>query len=296
LSLGASYYFSKKYFGKSIALFFSLLLAFSPLNMAMARRALVDSTANFFLILSVWLFFDMLNDRKAFKYPAFVAVYALSILTKEPSILLTPVFAAYLLIRKYMLKKELYPQDLLCTCAYPLVITGAVYLFAAGSLSHVVQVIRIILASPSKNSYAILYCSGPWFRYLVDFTLLSPWVLILGIGYFFSAISSKEYHENTLYFLTIFATYFLLLNIFAKNVRYAILLDTPLRIFSVSMILKIMEGRFSKFKYIHILISILILGIAAYDYFSFYKFFVTYNIYDPVSFLLLRVRQFLPIT
>lgn len=295
LALGASYYFGQKYFGKRAALLFSILLAFSPLNMAMARRALVDSTSNLFLILSIWLFFDMLNDRRTVKYSIFVVVYTLAILTKEPSILLTPVFAVYLIIRRYALKKEYYLNDFLCVCFYPIIIAGSVYLFAANSLSSVFQVIRIILASPSANKYAVLYCAGPWFRYIIDYILLSPWTCILAIGYFFSIISSRDYQENILYFLVIFAFYFLLLNVFAKNVRYAMLLDMPLRIFSVSMILKIMEVRFAKFKYSHIFAFALVIAIAVYDCLSFYKFFIINDIYDPVSFLLLRARQFLPI-
>jgi len=262
--------------------------------MAMARRALVDSTANFFLILSAWLFFDMISDRKTFKYLMFVIVYTLAILTKETSILLIPIFALYLIIRKYMLKKELYLPDLLSACFYPLITAGVIYILAAGDPLSILQVIKIILTSPSTNKYAILYCSGPWFRYIVDFMLLSPWVSILALGYFFYFVSSKEYHEGILYFLLLFVMYFLLLNIFAKNVRYAILLDTPLRIFAVLMILKITETRFEKFKYNYLITYILVIGIATYDYLSFYKLFIIYDIYDPISILLLRAREFIP--
>jgi len=43
LFLLISFYFSKRYFGKGISSLFVLLLAFSPLSMAMAKRALSDS-------------------------------------------------------------------------------------------------------------------------------------------------------------------------------------------------------------------------------------------------------------
>jgi 4-amino-4-deoxy-L-arabinose transferase-like glycosyltransferase len=295
LALAVSYYFSKKYFGRTVSLLFCILLAFSPLNMAMARRALVDSAANLFLISSIWLFFDMLEDRKRFKYFIFVITYALAILIKETAILLVPVFVLYLFIRRYALKKELHLSDLLYISIYPPLLAGIVYLAAAGTPFNVLRVIKIIMASPSTNLYAILYSSGPWFRYVVDFILLSPWVSILAIGFFFSYISSKQYQEKMLYFMSVFIIYFLVLNIFAKNIRYAILLDTPLRIFAVFMILKIIENRFTKSKYAPILPYTLVIAIAAYDYLSFYNLFITNGIYDPVSFLLLKARQFIPI-
>ncbi len=292
LTLGISYYFSKKYFGKTVALLFSILLAFSPLNMAMARRALLDSAANFFLIFSLWMFFDMLNDRKRFKYFIFVIIFTSAILVKETSVLLIPIFILYLLVRKYGLKKKLYLNDLLSVSIYPCLIAGAVYLIASGTPFRALDVIRIILASPSTNRYAVLYCAGPWFRYIVDFVLLSPWVFILAAGFFFNFVSSKERREELLYLSIVFVFYFFILNFFAKNVRYAMLLDMPLRLFSVLMILRIMESRLSR--YARTFTYLAVIAIAVYDYLSFYNLFVAYGIYDPVSIKMLEIRQFIP--
>jgi hypothetical protein len=236
----------------------------------------------------------MISDRKIFKYPIFVIVYALAILIKETAILLIPIFILYFIIGRYILKKELYLSDLFYTCICPLIIAVAVYIIAAGTPSHVLEVIKIILTSPLTNKHAILYCAGPAFRYIVDFILLSPWVSILAIGFFFSFISAKECEDKILYFSTIFVVYFLLLNLFAKNVRYAIFLDTPLRMFSVFMLLNIEENRFKKLKHGYLITYILVIAIAVYDYLSFYKFFVIYDIYDPISIFLLRARELIP--
>ena len=292
LSLGVSYYFSKKYFGKTVALLFSILLAFSPLNMAMARRALLDSAANFFLIFSVWIFFDMLNDRKRFKYFVFVILFTSAILVKETSVLLIPIFVSYLLIRKYALKKKLYLNDFLSASIYPCLIAGIVYLLAAGTPSYILRVIRIILASPSTSSYAVRYCAGPWFRYIVDFILLSPLVFLLAAGFFFNFLSSKERREELLYFSIILVFYFFILNFFARNVRYAMLLDTPLRLFSVLMISRIAENRLGR--YTRTFTYVAVIAIAIYGYLSFYNLFIVYGVYDPVSISMLKVRQFIP--
>ncbi len=292
LTLAISYYFSAKYFGKRIALLFTALLAFSPLYMAMARRALADSTANFFSVLSLWLLFDMVNDRKRHKHFIFAVVFTLAILTKETAVLLSIVFVPYLLVRKYALKKEVLINDLLCATVYPFLAAGAVYLMASCSISHTAEVIKIILVSPSTNRYAILYSSGPWFRYIVDFILLSPWTFLLATGFFFAHFLTKENHEKTLYFSMVFVLYFCSFNFFAKNIRYVMLLDVPIRLFCVLMITKIIENR--SIRYGHIFLYIFVMSIALYDYLSFRNLFVIYGIYDPASSMLFKVWRFIP--
>ncbi len=219
LTLGVSYYFAKKYFGKKYALLFAVLAGFSPLSMAMARRALLDSTANLFLVSSMWLFFDMLEDRKKFKYGVFTAVYAAAILMKESAVLLAPVFISYLLVRKYGLKKDTRGSDFLCAGAYPAAITAVVYLTASGSPLNVLKTAGIIIHYPAVNQYAVLYCSGSWPRYITDFFLISPLVLPLALGFIISYFFLKKRDDKTAYFLTITLAYYVFLNFFAKNIR-----------------------------------------------------------------------------
>ncbi|MBU4376953.1 MAG: glycosyltransferase family 39 protein, partial [Candidatus Omnitrophica bacterium] len=288
LMLGVSYYFAKKYFGERYALFFVVLIGFSPLNMAMARRALLDSTANLFLVSSMWLFFDMLEDRKKFKHVFFTAIYAIAILMKESAVLLIPVFISYLFIRKYGLKKDVMRNDFLSASIYPAAITAAIYLIASGSVSNVLKIARIIISSPATNQYAVLYCSGSWIRYITDFFLISPLVLLFALGFIISYLSSKKRDVKIAYFLIVTVVYYLILNLFAKNIRYAMLLDIPLRLFALGAVLRLTENRGGKYR--HLYAPIIILALAAYDYMSFYRLFIADGIYDPVSALLLSAR------
>jgi 4-amino-4-deoxy-L-arabinose transferase-like glycosyltransferase len=152
--------------------------------------------------------------------------------------------------------------------------------------------IKIILSSPAHNEYAILFGSGPWFRYLIDYMLLSPWVLILSSGFIFWHLASKEHDERVVYFLLAFVVLFFSLNFFTKNVRYVMVLDTPMRLFSVLMLKKLFDARFPKRAFL--LISVCVAAIAVFDCLNFYNLFVRGDIYDPVSYWLLKIEHIIP--
>ncbi|MCX5704328.1 MAG: glycosyltransferase family 39 protein [Candidatus Omnitrophica bacterium] len=286
------FYFTRKYFDEKIAVLFTLLLAFSPLNMAMARRALIESTLNLFSILSIWLFFGLLKNRSNWKYILFISVYSFTILVKETAVLLSSIFVIYLIFHKFVFKKGVYLKDFLSTTLIPFAIAGFIYINLAGSLSNVIGTVKIVLASPETNQYAILFGSGPWFRYIIDYIILSPWVAILCIGFIFYYLLSKEYDEKTVYFLLVLIVPFLLFNIFTKNIRYVMILDVPMRLFSVLILKKLAEYKFPKYAFI--LIITLVITLSIFDYLNFRSLFLREGIYDPVSFLLLRAKHIIP--
>jgi 4-amino-4-deoxy-L-arabinose transferase-like glycosyltransferase len=294
LGLCICFYFTRKYFDEKIALLFSVLFAFSPLNMAMARRALMDSTLNLFLILSIWLFFSLLKERSSVKYVLFILVYSFTLLIKESALLLSLFFILYLICLKFIFKKAVYLKDLLSATLLPFVITGVVYISLSGSIFNIVGMFKIILGPPGNNQYAMLFGSGPWFRYIIDYILLSPWVVILSIGFVFYRAALKDIDEDILYFLLAFISLFFSVNIFTKNIRYAMVLDMPMRLFSVLLLKNIAEAIFPKYKYAFILTVILVSAIAVFDYISFQSLFLKDGIYDPASFMLLKSRHIIP--
>ena len=289
----ASYYFCRRYFGNRFALLLSMLLAFSPLMMAMSRRALMDSTANLFSLLSLWFFFDYTSKRAKPKLLLFVSAFACAILIKETSVLLSFIFISWLLCVRFIYKKEIRLMDFFWASVIPFCAVGVVYA-ALGILPYLPRLIQIIISSPSTNPYAILYGSGPWYRYIIDYLLISPLTLILALGFIFYYLVSRERErsEAVAYFLLVFVSLLFLFEFFTKNVRYVMLLDYPLRIFVLFMLIKITQ-RYSLAKNALLLI-ILVLAFAVFDCLNFYALFVKEGIYDPVSFLLLKAQQLIP--
>ncbi|MDD5027073.1 MAG: glycosyltransferase family 39 protein [Candidatus Omnitrophica bacterium] len=291
LFLVFSYYFSRKYLGEQFALLLVILLAFSPLQMAMARRAFIDSTLNLFSLLTIWLFWDFLKNGGRLKFILFILAYAGSILIKETSLLLIFVFLPFLSASRFIYKKKVPLREMALLLALPLVLAGLAYL-ACGALVYMPGIIKVLLMPAPAGSYASLFCSGPWYRYLVDFMLLSPWVVILTIGFIFSFFLKREEDELALYFIFVFLLTFVVFSIFLKNVRYMIILDTPMRLFSLLMLNKIAQRIYPRraMKLTFVLVIIL----AFFDCLNFYYLFIGEGIHDPTSFFLLKARQFIP--
>jgi 4-amino-4-deoxy-L-arabinose transferase-like glycosyltransferase len=288
-----SFCFVKKYFGKETAILFIILLAFSPLNMAMARRALTDATSNFFMTSSVLLFFWNIKEPKIYKTALFIMLYAFTILVRENSVLLSIFFVIYLLRDAFVSKKHLKLTDCLVVTVFPFAITGATYIILAGGISPFLKVVISIATSREINNYAIFACSGPWFRYLIDFMLLSPWVCLLAIGFFFYYIF-KNQRQGAIEYLLIFSVVLLFIygNLIWKCVRYLMVLDMPMRLFAVLMLCDLAKLIFKDraFK-VSILLVILI---SSFDYYNFNYMFVVGGIYDPISFSLLQAAHIIP--
>ncbi|MBU1090573.1 MAG: glycosyltransferase family 39 protein, partial [Candidatus Omnitrophica bacterium] len=116
--------FAKKYLQPELAVMFVLLLAFSPINMAMARRALVDSTFNLFVFSSIWLFFENIKKKNTLMTFAFLALYSFTILIKESAAILSVFFVLYIFIRKLTTKADIRLTDILSVTIVPFMIAG----------------------------------------------------------------------------------------------------------------------------------------------------------------------------
>jgi len=289
-----SLYFSNRYFGKGVSSLFVLLLAFSPLTMAMAKRALSDSMGNMFIALSIWLFLSFLTDKKIFNFILFVVFYAFSILTREQSILLILFFSFYFLIYKYIYKANIQKFYFLAVIFMPVFGAGLVWLISSQSFTNVILMIKLTRILPTINEYSVLFCRGPWFRYIIDYLLISPLVTILALSFIIYSLTNREIFKDykISYFLMLFLVLYILLSSFDynKNIRYAISLDMIMRFFVIFMLKEI----FKKLKFATDYIFITVLFLCFIDYLNFIDLFCQKNIYDPISFVLLKVRQFIP--
>jgi hypothetical protein len=262
--------------------------------MAISRRALSDSFVALFMTLSIWLFLDIiLNKGNIIKKCFFVASFTLSILSKESSVIFLAPFLVYSLVHKFKYQGKIKMSELFFIFASPIALTAFVYLNLSGGFSNILSVARIILTSPATNKYAFLYGSGPWFRYVIDYILLSPWVMLLSLGYiYYLLLNLKNIDSIDTYFLVIMITSFILFNLFTKNLRYIMVLDMPIRLFAVSMMCKLIQIGNKRLKFI--IISIAVLLICVSDFILFNKFFVKKDLYDPTSVYLLKIRRIIP--
>ncbi|HBE03359.1 MAG: hypothetical protein A2096_06995 [Spirochaetes bacterium GWF1_41_5] len=308
-----SFFFVKKYFGSRIAVFFIILQAFSPLNMAMARRALMDACVNLFVFLTIWIFYENLkkeNTVKAncislpasknqnlslfFRWLFFIIFYAWTILIKENLVLLSVFFVFYVFINKWQNRRPLAVRAIFCATVLPWATVGCAYLLACGNFNIFADTVKIIIASPAKNYYALCYGSGPWFRYFIDFFLISPPVSLLAAGFIFYYLTQKKWQKILIYLILFSFIMLCIMNLFTKNIRYLIFLDMPLRLFAVLMIKNIAERFFTVKAKANRLLFLIILFAVSLDYSRFNFLFCKSRIYDPMTTVILKADLIVP--
>jgi hypothetical protein len=290
LTLIASFVFLKRYLSRKVAVVSCAFLAFSPLAAALSRMAIVDTTSNLLMIISLFLFFECLQGKRAGYLAAFVFFYAAALFTKETAALYAAFFAGAAAYRSLRFKEKgvliLFPALAL---SFSLVLA---FYMLIGSGPYLLRMVNIIIQSPLSNQYALAFGGGPWFRYLLDYFLLSPAIFLLVLLFLVSHIIASRRKEAFIpYAASCFLFTFLAFNLFTKNVRYVFLMDWCLRISAASLLCGIFSapGRRG-----YLLLTAAAALIILSDAFVFNRLFISCGIYDPVSFALLKAWNLIP--
>jgi hypothetical protein len=155
-------------------------------------------------------------------------------------------------------------------------------------------VVRGIVSSPANNDYARLLGGGPWYRYLLDFALLSVWPTLLALGAV-GALALRlrrgVWEAGPLYLALLLAGLLFAFAFFTKNVRYVALLELPIRALAVWLVWELMPGRPAVR---HLAAGLLVALICWADYATFRGLFVEFSANDPMSAWLLTFRGLLP--
>jgi 4-amino-4-deoxy-L-arabinose transferase-like glycosyltransferase len=299
LSCGAlilvNYYFLERFFGNPRALFVTALTSFSPVWLALGRRALMDSFVTLCMALSIWLFLDLVRHPQRTRIRIlFMLAFAFAILTKETPILLEIPLFAFVLSEKFVHKSRVKLGDFIVTLALPPVVCGAALIVAAGGLNPLLRVIQIILASPS-DSYSTTLGSGPWQSYLIDFLLLSPWPTLLAVGYLgvqAVRLGKGVYESTEMYFMLIFSLLLLEFSFLPKFIRYLAILDLPIRIFAVSMLFELINSNRPVLR--AAVCGLLVATLCWWDYQTFKTVFIEKGVYDLSSYFMLHATRIIP--
>ncbi|MEW6008110.1 MAG: glycosyltransferase family 39 protein [Candidatus Omnitrophota bacterium] len=291
------FYFIKKFFDQDIAYISTLLLSSSPIIMYSGRRCLQDSTVNLSWALSVWLFFDFLVNKRKTKFVTFVIVYSLTITIKESAIALLPFFVLSYLLYRYKYKQDISYSYLLWLFVAPLIIVGGAYLFLFNGLDNLVSLIRFIAGVhfpvTMTNTYS-LFGMGPWYKYVIDYLILNPIATLLFIGYFFYILFTKRFDWKVTYFLVSFVIIFVLFSSmkYTKIVRFIAVLDFVIGLFAALALYELFRQKNKDYQsYFVILAAVFIFCV---NYVNVLDLFFNFNIYDPISYVLLAVKNIVP--
>jgi 4-amino-4-deoxy-L-arabinose transferase-like glycosyltransferase len=291
-----NYAFARRHFDEDRACLVAALAGFSPLLMGLSRLAFADSYAALCTTIAIWMFLEVVEDPESRKKQfGFAAVLAWAVLVKEPSVLVVPGFIAFLLYERFV-RREPHP---LLRSATPFLLAGAavatVLVLAAGGFEPLARTLRAVAVSPATNRYALRFGSGPWFRPILDFLLLSPWPTLLAIGWFWSTalrLKSGRYDRASVYFAIVSVGMLVALSFFTKNVRYAAALELPIRMFAVLIVCELAQA--SGARRPGLLAGVAVVVLCLLDQRNFELFWVEHPGADPITHFLASVREIVP--
>jgi len=281
--------------GERTALAVTLLLSVSPLHLAMARRALADNLNATLLLTCLWLCVHGLTaDKTSPRWWVGVGVaYAVTFLARELNLILIPISLALIAGHVVLRRRPIHVWPVACVSLLPLLAAVALAALAAGGLGTAWAVFSATIGQPAHNEYAILYGNGPWFRYVVDYLLLSPWTTLLYLVWLGYLVGARVGDERVVAWAVVPILFVALATPFAKFVRWALLLDAPLRLGTV-LLLQRLVGDQAGDRWATARLGVLVAALMWIDLRTFHEIFVVGDIYDPTSALLLAGRGFVP--
>lgn len=276
-------------FGAASMLGVLALVGFSPVSIHMGQHALIDGFFAFWATLCLWLLWENLrHPNDARRLAAFGTSLALLVLTKENSFFVVTALTGLVVANRWAKFGTVTPSLIVAGSVGPLL--GALSLvWLAGGVEHFVEIYRVLVAKAQTLTYAIKTGDGPWHRYLVDMLIVSPLVLILAIGGFFTQLRKDRSYLYLALFVVL--TYALMCNVkYAMNLRYATIWELPLCALAVAQIgdiTKVFGQRRA------LAMSLFITALCAYGLRQYLVFFADFKLYELVSEGLLRAVKIL---
>lgn len=264
------------------------LMALAPLQIDLAQRALIDGPFAFFSVLTAWFFWENLKEprRRGWLLAYGVALFLL-VLTKENAAF---VFAALLATAAtLMLVRREKPNWALLFVSLISVALAVIFLASlVGGLGKWLAFYRMFVAKSAALPYARQMQDGAWYRYLVDFVVLSPGIVALAVGRIFQIERSTR---DDLFWALFLGFSFLAMSSvqYGMSLRFAAYWDEPLRWLAASQLIFWTRRLFPRRALLALTVAVLLL--MAIDFSQYTRLFVRGAIYDPVSAQLLHASD-----
>ena len=267
----------------------ALLVATSPLGLGMARRALTDTLNAFLLIACLGLVFHGLAARRGTRWWIATSIAcALGFLGRELSVVLAPIALVAIGIDAVRRRERPALLPIASVTVLPAVLAMAALSLAAGGAGPAWQALSAVVTQPGSNEYALKFGGGPWYRYLVDNLVLSPWTTLLYVMWLGHALARRPDDEELLAWTLVPVVFVACVVPFAKFVRWALFLDVPMRMGVAALLLAHAGSR------PRLVIGVATLLLVAAQLAAFHRLFVVADVYDPTSVQLMALTGFLP--
>lgn len=279
--------------GATTAAALVLLLAASPLQLAMARRALSDSLNAALWTASLALCIEAMVAEWRRGWLLVALAFAATLLVKELNVIIVPVALALLAVDGGRRGRLPSAWALVGVAILPLTLSAAAIAAAAGGIQPAIDALRALTSQAGENTYGLQFGSGPWFRYVVDFLLVSPWTTLLYVVWLGLLVAERGDDRRLVAWALVPLLFVAAVSPTLKFIRWALPLDVPIRLGAVLAVQRLVGDRPGR-PWGTVRLAVVIAALVAVDLASFQTLFVAADIYDPSSPLLLWWRGFLP--
>ncbi len=280
--------------GRSAVLGVLALAAFAPLQICLAQRALVDGFYAFFAMLSFWLLWENLRTPNHWGWlAAFTGSLFMLVLTKEYSAFVVFAFCAIMALNHWLDFGWVTPKLLAATAAGPALAVLVLMYFAGGAGAFFHFYLEFVQKSRTLG-YAINWQDGPWSRYLLDFLLVTPAVLLLAVGRMFQ-LDRKNPADLFCAVFLVFSYVPMACVTYGMSLRFASFWDLPMCWLAYSMLRSLAGRLFARRATVALAVAtVIVCGIELREYSRvFVEIKEEHPVYDPITHNLLEADHIL---
>jgi 4-amino-4-deoxy-L-arabinose transferase-like glycosyltransferase len=293
LMIPLAYAIGLHFFDQPTGLLAAALVATSPLQLALGRRALQDEPSALFAVAAVAAILWARDDAPRpwltlLRTTAALVLSAFALAVKESFLLFYPaLLAAYALgIRTRGFRR----RDLVLFLAPPLVYFAG-FVLTSQSVWDFFTIARRLVGSLEGNTYVLENEGGPPHRPLFDFFVLSPTVCVLATAALaFVVARPGEAPPGPKRFSILLVGLFVVYGFVSKNLRFFAGADTLLRLLAAWALWAHLVPR--RWRVPGTILVVLLSGLS--ELLLFHRVFIRGAVYDPVAVELLRTLGVLP--
>jgi 4-amino-4-deoxy-L-arabinose transferase-like glycosyltransferase len=288
LSVAAVGYWLRRRAPAAVVVVAMVLLATSPLSRAMGHFPLPDALHTLFCILLFAFTAEWLAEPRPAMLWALGVTTLLVLATRETGII-NVLGAAVLVAVEAGRRGRLRPQPLwalLGGCVAMVLITVPL----AGGPLQTVRLAYDVVHAALYTSGAMMYATGPYYRYLVDFMIVSPVVVVTALV---ALAPLRRGPERDLVDQVLWPTVTVLglFSLLTKTLRYVLVVDAGLRILAAMAVVAIYRQAPRRGRW---LAAALLVALVAHDLAIYRPLWGKDQIYDPVTWGLTKYLKMIP--
>ena len=256
------------------------LVATAPLEIYLCQRAMIDGYFAFWAVAALWLAWENLQRPRHMGWLiAYTLCLTTLVLTKETAAFVVFALLGTLLLNRFLRIGTVTPQLLAATVAGP-ALAVLLLVLLVGGVGDWIHFYQMFVTKSRMNFYSVAAQDGPWYRYAIDFALVTPAIVALAIGGFFQVRKGDRAGA----FMATFALLALTALSSVKygiSLRYAAFCDIPLAWLACSQVLALSK-RFSAARPA-IVAAGMFLIVSAIGINQYVRIFVRGGLYDPIT-------------